>query len=268
MKWTLYSLVFLVSVSCSNVFESFSETGSDEALLFQAKEALSAKNYSSVITIVESMTTEGQADRSVRLVKASAFGGLCGVEFLSFLSAVANSSASTFFLTLMNTMSSADATKQGNCESAVDELRLISTTASSRTDDENMLMTVVALGTIGTILNKNADTDDNQAVDGSFNYCTTTSDSDLNRLVASMAETFQSLESVGSSTVANTDMSNLSSACTALAGETPPLDFCSKTDHTAVTSDERLGMKGVVGSDESIGLATCDGSVVACAAGC
>lgn len=263
------SFLFLF-VSCTNVFTSFSDQETDEALFFEAQQAINALEYSRAITIIETMSVAGQAKRETRLLKSSAFGGLCGLNFLGFLDGIASGDSTQFFVTLMNTMANADATKQSNCESAVDEIRLISTTATDRTNDENILMTVVALGTLGTILNKVADADNDNTVDGGFDHCTSFSDAEVNRLVASMAETFQSLEAIGSSSVASDSMSDLSGACTALAGETPPLDFCSKTDPDTVTADERQGMKGVVGSDESIGLGNCNGSVVACAnsAGC
>ena len=257
-----------LTISCTeNIFKSFSQENSDAALIFAAKAALDKKDYSTALTEIAKMTADGQIERETLVIKASAHGGLCAVEFLPFLSSIADQGSSTLMTTLMNTMTASTAAAQTNCTSGIDALRLISTTAASRTGDENMLMTVLSMGRIGSILNQNADdADNNGTVDGDFNHCTTISAANLNQIVVSFAETIQSLAAVGSSSVAAADMTTLTQACTDLAAADPDFDFCSNTNVAAVTAEQRQGMQGVIGSNQSIGLGTCVGDVPTCAA--
>lgn len=263
----LFIFSILFSVSCGkNIFTSFSDETSDEALLFAAKDALDKKDYAGALTIVARMTAEGQVERQARVVKASAHGGLCAVEFLPFLEDVANGT-STLMITLMTTMAGSSATAQGHCTSGIEELRAISAAATSRTNDENMLMTVLSMGRIGSILNQTADPDDNGLVDNTpaFDYCDDVGDTNLAQIIASFAETIQSLSAVGNSSVAQSDMADLTSACGSLPADA---NFCAITDEDVVTAEQRRGMKGVIGSNQSIGLNLCNDTVPNCAAAC
>ena len=51
---------------------------------------------------------------------------------------------------------------------------------------------------IGSILNTDADTDNDDVVDGGYAHCTTTTDADVTTLIVAMANAVNSLSAVGS----------------------------------------------------------------------
>lgn len=248
-------LAFLAACSGSNLFGSFDDSTTDEALLFEAKQQLDQEDFSGAITSVESMTSAGQATNEALVVKASAFGGRCGLNFLDFVTSISESSSDPFFVILMKAMVSSTSSKGDDCIAAMDLINQISTSASSRETDQNLLMALLGLASIGSILNVSADTDDDDSVDSTFNHCSTISDDDMKQLIVSMSETFNALEAIGSaSTLIGSELDDLGSACDSLAAVSSDLDFCGITDTDDVTANHILGMRGVVGSEESIGL--------------
>ena len=249
----------LLAACSGNLLSSVADTTSDAALFFDAEVAISAKNYGSAVTIIESMTATGQTARTVRLLKATAYGGLCGFEFLGLLQDLSDGGSTRLFATLLSSMKAADATALTNCQLAFDEVQLISTTAASRTSDENIFMTVLGLATVGVVLENGADSG-NDGVADSYDHCAAFTDAQLNSMVAGVAETVSSISALGGS-IAGIDVSSLTTACTALGA----LSFCDSIDPNAVTADERQGMKGLIGSDQSVGVGGSNNA--GCAAG-
>jgi hypothetical protein len=248
--------VFLLTAACNkNIFTSFANTTADDALLFEAKQALDQNEYSNAIAFIELMTTAGQAERETLAIKASAFAGRCGFQFLDFVENISESEGGRFFELLMQSMPSSSTTKRDDCIRAIEQLQAISTDAADRTGDENILMALVSLATIGSIFNTYMDADSDNTVD-SYDHCSTADlpSNDAKEVVASLANALASLGAIGSSSVASEDMESLQGICDDLAAIDPDFNFCQATDVDDVSADHEKAMRGVIGSDNTIGL--------------
>ena len=268
-RWFQVSVIAVLSFSAScssdNILSEFADNTSDESLYFEAVQALNSQNYTTAVNLITATSSDFQADREVQLVLASAHAGTCGFNFIDFVQAVTATTTDTLFTVLFKTMTNATNDTQSGCTTATTLINGIAA-AGSRTDDENILMALVSLATIGIVLNKNADGDQNESVDAAFDYCADISDSDYRELVVAVSNVVQSLSNV-SSTIAADDISDINTTCSTLEGA-GFTGLCSTTSTGDVSSSMITGMKGLVGSNASVGLGTCSNSVENCAAAC
>lgn len=169
------SFIFIASSSCSvNILQEFGESTTNEAYLEEAKVKIDLGLYQDAIDLFDLMTTEFLAERDVVVLHASAYAGLCGVNFLNFVNAIANMGATNLLPTLLNTMKAATATEYAACDAAEDLILAGLPVVTSRTDDENLFAAVVSLAKMGAILAEDSalDSDNNGTVQAAWSGCT------------------------------------------------------------------------------------------------
>jgi hypothetical protein len=95
----LLIITFLLLSSCSlNLYSGLSNTATDTALHAEALKKMNLLDYDSAITIFQSMSAAGQANRDVAYDFASAAAGKCGYDFIAFANHMAAAPADLGFL--------------------------------------------------------------------------------------------------------------------------------------------------------------------------
>lgn len=80
-----FLVVTLSLSSCTNVLSEMGNANSDEALLFDAQEAVDKKRYQSAIDIVtQRVSPAGQQSVKAKEVLASGYAGRCGLNFIDY----------------------------------------------------------------------------------------------------------------------------------------------------------------------------------------
>ena len=259
-------VVTLFSVACSqNAFLESAKRDTDAARLFEARKLMNQSRWDDAITSILAMSTAAQAERETKATLASAYAGKCGLNLISLADKVLNSGGSNYFPLFLNALRATDATGESYCELAETTLTSISSTAASRTADENTLLAFVEFAKIGAILAVYGDTNDDGSADGTFNPCNTgiLPDAKLRQIGTGVTIAVASLSAAGG-TVGSSLTTSVNSACATLAGINPSYDFCSITDPTAFTVNQVKAIGGLVRSTDSPGVGTCAGDLSTC----
>lgn len=207
--------------SCSvNILETFADPTTNEALLYDAKMLINEGDYSTALTKFAGMSSDFLALRDVRVLHASAYAGVCGLDFLNMLDGLSNMGTDKVFFFLMKAFTGGTTAKRDACISAEGELQAIAKYATSRTADENLLMAMIGLTKIGVILSMNADLDNNDVVDPAFDPCASgaggISATDAQHVATGLNIVLDSLQNIGSSTVGSSALTSASNACSQL----------------------------------------------------
>lgn len=276
-KWILEARLIVLAIclpllcgasGCPNMYAELADTGTDEALLFQAKQLLNGGSYSEAIDLIESMTAEGQGARETKIVLASAYAGRCGLDLLDLAGDVADGTDGGFklFQILLSSFAGANATNVADCKTAESVLLSISDDPSARSDDENVISAFVAFSKIGAIFAASgADEDDDGTVDGAggFDSCTNTAahilDSDVQEIGSGLTIAMSSLAAADSD-IADEATTSFDAVCSAVDTLLGTSGFCSQTSPDDFNGSELSALRSLIKSNE-IGFDMCGGSV-------
>lgn len=274
---TLCALIS-INLSCSvNVLENFANKNTNEALFVDAQTLMNKADYNGVLTKISLMSSSYSSKREVLTLKASAYGGLCGLRFLDFVDTLSNMGSTRLFPLLLSAFrAGTTTTSMDNCKLAQTTIESIGTTAL-RTNDENMLMVLILFAKIGNILSYYADSDQDGTGQAAYNVCTigggtrtaggAIDDSDLRELGTGITLAVQNITAVSTTVnLGNASLADVQSACTQLASLNPAYDFCSVTDPTGFSATQLKGIRSLLKEDQSVGLgiSSCSGDLTAC----
>jgi hypothetical protein len=262
------------NLSCSvNILENFADKTTNDALYVDAQLLMSKRDYNGALAKIADMTGDYPAKREVLMLKASAYGGLCGLDFLDFVKKLGNMGSTRLFPLLLGAFRAGTTTDSiDNCKLAQATIETIGVTAA-RTGDENMLMVLVLFSKIGNILSYYADTDQDGVVTAAYDVCpagggTRTAggaidDSDLRELGTGITLAIQNLDALSSTVdLGSGSISDIKSVCSQLPGA---YNFCSITDPADFTPDQVKGIRSLLKEDQTVGLgANCSGDVTVC----
>ena len=264
-------LVLATLPSCTvNILETFGDPTTDEALLFDAKELLDAGSYTAALAKFSEMTPEFLAEREVKILHASAYAGLCGVDFLNITEALASLGATRIFVWLVSTFPGGDATKQANCILAEDKIKSIGALGTNRTADENFLMAFVGIVKMGVILSRYGDTTPaDGTADAGFDPCSGAAipSADAKEIATGFNIVVDALSNIGGSTVGSDVVTAVATVCASLP---PPYAGLCAAPAQVLTTDidatEEQGIRTIINEDQDIGLGSnCAGDAAACA---
>lgn len=262
----LSPMIMGASSGCPNLFVELSSKTTDDALLYQARLYLDSRDYDLAVTAIESMTTTGKAVRETRTVLASAYAGLCGLELIDLAKSIADgvTAGTKLYPILLTAFATSTRTSVDNCKLAEDQLLAISTTASERTDDENVFLAFVEFAKLGAILGATGvDADDDATIDGAFDPCTNDAtnieDLDVQHIGTALTIALASLGASGSS-VASDVTTTFSTVCSSLDTALGTTGFCDQTSPSDFDANEVKGLRALIKSNE-IGFNTCGGAV-------
>lgn len=252
--------------ACPNSFSEFANRTSDEALLFQAEQYADARDWDNAITTIGRMSSGGLAERTTKYALASYYAGRCGLDLLELADALTGLSTTDLFPLLLSEFSGLTTTDLADCETAEDTILSISTSYSSLTTDENLLLAFIEFVKIGAVLGSNAniDADENGTYDGDYwddtnavDICdeagggrNDVTDAEINKIITGVMIAYNALTASGSDIAS--DLGSVGSICTTLGG-------CNIQETADVTNAQRLIVRGMFKSNE-IGFDTCGGT--------
>jgi hypothetical protein len=262
-------LILLSGVSsCKNAFDETADKKSDKSLLFSARQKIDVRDFDGAVTLIHSMSANGQADRYAQDILASAYAGSCGLDFLKFATALGNIGTQTLFQLLLGEMKSGTAGNVASCKFA--EAILVG--MSARTPDENLLLAFAEFVKIGRIFSVDADTNQDGLVDPAFNSCSSASMSDADTADLGVGITI-GLSSLlaASAGVAGGVTGQMSALCTQIDSMVAALGgpyagysgFCNKTNPASLSSVELKVFRSLTRSKE-IGFASCNDVIGNC----
>lgn len=245
----LVSLISFLIACAENVYQQASDADSDEALLVAAKEHLKTSSYDTAVATIGQMSTTGQATKEAQLVLVSAYSGQCGIQFDDMLSIIDNIGTQTMFHALMDGFPSATAAQSTACKNAETALLEILSNHGFTASD-HMRMVFVAMGKIGTTLNRLATT--SNTITAGFRACNPADipDADANEIFTGLTLISVHIVSAGLSSFDSSEVTGVCSSLDALLGA----GACDKTDSTLVSSQERCAARSIVNEGADLGL--------------
>lgn len=271
----LFALLIVVSnLNCSvNILENFADKNTNEALYYDALDLINDGDYSGALDKIALMTGSYTSNREVITLKASAYAGICGLNFLVFIQALKSIGTTRLMPFLLSAFKSGTTAKIDACLTAENLIESIGA-VGDRTSDENVFLVLVSFAKIGNVLSFYADANADGTADASYDPCAlgasrTTGDlydSDVREIGTGITLALANISAVDSVVdVADGALTNMQSVCTTLAGVSPNYDFCSITDPTAFTSNHLLGIRSLLNESSVAGLGSnCTGDVSTC----
>ncbi len=265
-------LMLLVTAlpSCSvNILETFADTQTDAALFYDAKMKINNGDYTGALGQFSLMSADYLDRREVKSVHASAYAGICGVDFLDMVDALANLGATRVMVWLMSTFQGGNATKQDACIQAETLIKEIGLLGASRTADENLLMAMIGFAKMGAIISRYGDVAPADGlVDGGFDPCNVGSlpSADAKEIATGFNVTMDALENIGSSTIGAGALTDVTTACGFLpVGYLPLCSDPPQVDTADIDANEELGIRSLINESQDVGLGVCTGDAAACA---
>lgn len=282
----LYVLVLSSSLSCSvNVLETFSNKQTDEAYFYDARKLINDGQYDAALDVMALMTPTYLARREIITLKASAYAGKCGLNFMDFVAQLSNMGTTRLFPFLAAQFVGGTPARIDACETAEDLIESIGAIAA-RTSDENMFLVLISFAKIGNVLSLYVDSNQNGTPDtiadtgSDYDACLETPravrpttavagdwfNADLRQLGSGITLALANIGAVsGSVNLGDASLASITGACATLATLNPAYDFCSITDPTAFTANHLKGIKSMLKESTVVGLGTnCTGDISAC----
>ena len=263
----------LSGTACSvNILSVFANKTSNEALFEDAQTAINAGDYNGALAKIGLMTGSFTSTARVLELKASAQAGLCGFQFLPFVTAMGNMGATLLFPFLLKTFDAGALTNVDNCIAAQNTIESIGPMAL-RSTDENFFLAMIAFAKIGNILSFYTDVGQTGSVSGNgYDPCAVggartagqpMTDADAREVGTGISLAVSNLAAVASQVnLGSGSLASINSVCSALPAGT---DFCAVTDPVALTPNEVLGIRTLIKESVVVGLGTnCAGDVITC----
>lgn len=251
-------ILFLVLSSCGyNVFNELGSKNSDDALIFEAKQAVNVLQYDSAVTIITTrVSSSGQQKLSAREVLASAYAGKCGLNFVEYVDGLANAVSGSTFVLMANPFVG-KVVDPPSCLLGLQTMDLIGTNAQ-RTATQNAFTAVlgmVLMGSATRLYTDNNPVNGDGAQDAAGISCGL-ADAQMDNVIlgyAYMAQNFSSISaSIGGSS--ETTINDSITICQGLAGAA-----CTNTNPASITAGTRDAMKDLMNTVQ-YGVGTADGS--------
>ena len=252
---------FLSCTSCTtNIMQSFGDETSNEAIFTAASKDLNTGSYDAALTKIADLTPEYAAQDKVVLLKASAYAGKCGLNFVDLIKGFENIGTKNFMILLMNLFRAGTTAKAGFCLQAEDLVETLGNTPATRTQDENLFLALISFARLGTWLSYYADANNDLAVDN-VDFCTagtTVPDADIRKMGSAINIGLHSLIASGVSLGGTSFDTTILAACAALG----PQDFCStyEPNPAAFTPQQISGIRIMIHegpATNAIGIFSC-----------
>lgn len=219
----LLSLTITTSCGVPNVLTDYSKTDSDAALYLDAKNKIDSSEWDGAITILTtSLSAEYQARNDVKETLMYAYGGKCGISFLSIVSQLKNVASTKMFEFALQLFAGTTVDLTA-CENAYTTLVSLGT-AAQRTNNQNLFAAVLGLTRMAAAIHAKMDTDvagvGDGIVDVGWDSCAISdsanrlSDSDVNSVVSGVGLVFENLTALGSALTTGTASAAFTSAKT------------------------------------------------------
>lgn len=266
----LFCCAFNLSCTSSNVLSAFAKKDTNEALLKSAKIHIDKSEWVEALAQFDDMSTDYLALRDVKVIKASAYAGKCGLNLLALAEGLSGSLSSLLFKFLMQQYPGATTTNRDDCKSAELLIKEISTDATQRTLDENLLMSFLSFAKIGVILSAHADaTTVDGEPDAGWDACTDDAanfpEVSVREVGSGLAIALTSLTAVGgSSSIGGGQLTSFTDVCNNLEAINPSLNFCAITDPSNFDANHITAIRSLVQANEFVGIGSCNNTLSNC----
>lgn len=258
--------ILLFSLSCSNQLEVFADKTEDDALLYDVKEGIRKGSYTIAIEACSDMSLSYSNRAEVKELCAMAYAGRCGFTVLGTLdhlaAAVAAPPVFQYYVTTIFSAASVTAQSVSDCNAAENLLRDIGV-AAARTENQNLLMALIAIRKIGLLTDSVADTAAPfTTVDGGFDACAIT-DANADLIGSAFWELDKSLDVIGAAPTSTYNALHVAvdTMCTALSTAVAPvLDLCGEVNPEALSAAARNGVRTLIKEGSGFGIDQCGGS--------
>lgn len=264
------AIIYIFNCGCANIFNEMADKTTDKALLYETKLKLGKGEWDGALEQIALMSADYQLRRDIKVLKASAYAGKCGLNFVDLATSL-QGGASGLFAILLQARTGATQLNLNNCIISEEILAGIAS-VTDRTVEENILMAFLGLIKVANILNIRADTNANGTVDvgwtpcgGAGNTNLPTSDvtrADATEIVTGIASFLTNITAAGAGASAGTFFTSLNTLCSGLGANNP----CSVSKRSDVDFGGVFHTKAIrsliTGRDTGIGLAIddCDSS--------
>jgi len=266
-----FLLIFICStqLSCSvNILEEFGDPDTDMAKYHEANRLISKGMYSDALTVFSTMSANFLTKPEVIQLRASANAGLCGLDFLNFVTEISNIGTTKLYQLLMAGRASIapDTNNITYCSTAISLIQSLGATGATRTDDENIFLAAVAFIQMGVIFSVYADTDNNGTLDGGFDACAggSIADAQIDQYGAALMIAIESINAITNPAFGGAEASTVNTVCATLAGAPyNETDICTKTDGSFDATERNL-LRSLIKESSAVGLAQCTGDISTC----
>jgi hypothetical protein len=230
-----------------NLYSDMSDKSSDQVIADDARNLMDHGLWNDAILKLALLSAAGQQVRSNKVLLATAYAGRGGLNIVTMANNL-NGASGNMFLLLMKAFKGATINSFNDMVTAESKMLAISQPASGRTGDENLFMTFLEFGKLGSLLAAVADTDADGTVDPTFDNCTGLTLLEQSHIVTAVGILVDSLTYVNNS-VGQAVTASLSGFCTANPG------VCNVTDVSTVTGAEQQAARTLAGeSHYQVGL--------------
>jgi hypothetical protein len=274
--WMCFAIAF-GNLSCSvNILQTFADTKTNEALFEDAQTMVNQQDYNGALAKIALMTGAYPAQEKVVVLKASAYGGLCGFQFIPFVEAFSGMGSTLLFPFLLQTFDTTSATNMINCLAAQNTIEGLGS-ITQRSTDNNFFLAMIAFAKVGSILSYYADAaPQDGAGDAGFDPCVVNAgarapggpitDGDVREIGSGITIALANLSAVASQVnLGSGSLTSINSVCSALSGGLAAYNFCNITDPTAFDANQLKGIRSLIKESTAVGLGTnCTGDITAC----
>lgn len=274
--WVVCALL-IANLNCSgNLFTTFADTSTNDALYQDAIIKVDQGNYNGALSDIGSMTGSYPSQPQVLELQASAYAGLCGFNFLNFAQAFSGLGSTLLFPFLLAQFPTTNGAAIDDCSTAINIIESIGP-IGSRTTDQNTFLALVSLAKIGVILSF-YDGNGTATVNTGYDACTSgatrtqggnMTDADAAQIGTGITVAAANLAAIASAVkLGSGSLTSINTLCGQVPGGAA---LCAITDPTAFTAPELLAIRSMVKENSVIGLGitvangtTCPGNVTQC----
>ena len=263
--------LLLSNLSCSvNILKTFADTNTNEALYEDALKLVNEGDYDEALDKIALMTGTYPTDTKVLELKASAYGGKCGLNFLDFAQALQNIGSTKLFELLLAEFTGRTLTHINSCIAAENTIESIGAVAD-RSLDQNVFLIMIEFAKIGNILSYYVDSAPADGTpDPAYDACAVggapaaggpMTDAHVGEIGTGITIAYQNLQAVSSEvSLGGAQFTEIDSLldCSGAGAAT-----CAKTNPASFTALELKGIRSVVVSTD-IGLSLSSGAVGTC----
>lgn len=229
--------VTIVSSCGGNLFQLTAKKDSAEAIYQDARNSLNTLDYDTAISkLIELQGKDAGYYLKCEKVDgikicpredlAGAYASRCGLNFVSFVSALSSSTGSAF-LYFMKKFQNVKVVPS-ECYEAQKVIETFGASSTTRTTEQNLFMAVLGMAKMGTYLREVADADQDGTTDSTYNSCDSTSISVdyLRQVISGMGLVIDNLAALSAvlsgSSSALTDLDTIKNTCGASCVITDP----------------------------------------------
>lgn len=269
----LIALVLLLGIGCANFFSDMAPKDTDAIRLYEAKRLLDRSNWDGVLSKIAELSTAAQATREVQILRASAYAGRCGLEFISLIDNINRGTGGRLFQTLFAGFQNSTVAKASDCVTAEGILRDLWASSGTLSTDERLMLTFVSFAKIGATLNYFGDNestsaadDGNNVLDPAFDACNNghLPVASASELVVAVSLVYQNMVEIASAgvTLISSVKDQIDDVCS------QAVNVCNVSYSSQATPTQRTAIRALTNENTAVGLGICAGDITTCIVGC